>query len=195
MHGHDAVRHVRGARRGARLAALDDVLDRCRRPCPLQLERGRLGQELGLIDKPADAALHQVRADVEEQQQAAQHEERDDEERGHDADEDVGKRQLAADAPQQTTLGGDEQAGYDDADADEEDDAASQIERLAKGGQRATAGACYARGELDRRADEQCAPGKGAGEPLARPERARSGVTRQQRAGTCTTKHAPREAE
>ena len=57
------------------------------------------------VGQRAQPALHQVRAEVEEQQEAAEQEERDDQQRRDEADEDVREDQLAADPPQQPALG------------------------------------------------------------------------------------------
>ena len=59
-------------------------------------------------------ALHQIRAEVREQQQPAEQEERDDQDRRNEPDEDVGDDQLAADAPEQAALCDERQAADDE---------------------------------------------------------------------------------
>ncbi len=71
---------------------------------PLDVERGRRGDRQRTVAERSKLVLHQIRAEVREQQQSAEQEERDDQDRRNEADEDVRDDQLAADAPQQPLL-------------------------------------------------------------------------------------------
>ena len=75
----------------------------------LNLERRAAGDEARLVAQRADAALHQVRAEVVEQQEPAEQEEHDDQDGGNEADENVRQDELPPDAPQQTPFRSDEQ--------------------------------------------------------------------------------------
>ena len=93
----------RGTRRRRRLPPGDDAGD-VAAVRALDLERGALREEPRLVGERPQPALHEVRAEVVEQQKPAQQEEGDDQQRRNEADEDVGQDQLAAHAPEQTAF-------------------------------------------------------------------------------------------
>ena len=107
---HDRDRHVGVLAAGVGLPARDDA-GHVAPAGALNLERRALREEARLIGERAQPALHQVRAEVVEQQEAAEQEERDEQQRRHEADEDVGEDQLAPDAPQQAPLREHDQPG------------------------------------------------------------------------------------
>ena len=76
----------------------------------LNLARGALREEARLVGERTQPALHEVGAEVVEQQESGKQEEGDDQQRRNEADEDIRQDQLAADAPEQTALRGDQQA-------------------------------------------------------------------------------------
>ncbi len=96
-------------RAGAGLSSRDDVQG-IASAAALYLEGRALREKARLVGEGVQPALHQVRAEVVEQEVPAQQEERDDQERRKQADEDVGDHQLATDAPQQPALRGHQQA-------------------------------------------------------------------------------------
>ena len=98
------MRRAAISRRGRLLAPRQHFVKRDVVRGLLELDRGRLGEEARLVDERVDARLHQVRADVEEQQQPAQQKEHDDQQDRDEADEDVRERQLAPDTPEKTVL-------------------------------------------------------------------------------------------
>jgi hypothetical protein len=65
----------------------------------LNFERRSLGDEARLIAECAQSRLHQIGAEVVEQQEPAQQGERRQQDCRDEADEDVGQDQLAANAP------------------------------------------------------------------------------------------------
>ncbi len=179
LHRKDGVRYAWVAGRGADLPSLDRTIDPGGARHPLELDGRRLREESRLIHERRDAALHQVRAHVEEEEQAAEEEEGDDEQRRHEADEDVGERELAADAPEQAALGADVHAVADRNQADQKADAADDIDPFQGGGQRIRDGVRGGDDQLDARAGEQRAAGERAGEPPPRLVSARRRITRQ----------------
>lgn len=88
---------------GVRLSARDDALH-VAAARPLNLERRALREEPRLIAQRAQTALHEIRSEVVEQEIPAQQEEGHDQQRRDEADEDVGKDQLASHPPQETPL-------------------------------------------------------------------------------------------
>ncbi len=152
---------------------------------PLQFQGG--GLRPGTAPGPtsdAHACLHEVRADVEHHQHAAQQEEGDDEQRRHEADEDVGQREPSPHAPQQASLGDDEEAVGEDRGARDQADVAERVERLDQG-RGGTEEPERQRDAFHDGADEQRAAGEGAAQPVLITtrvsrisERRRSGSTR-----------------
>ena len=67
----------------------------------LNLASGALREKARFVGERRQPALHDVRAEVVEQQKPGEQEEGDDQQRRNEADEDVGQDQLAANAPQQ----------------------------------------------------------------------------------------------
>src|SRR5690606_30083254 len=108
-----------------------------------------------------------VGADVEKQQQPAEQEERDDEQRRHEADEDVGERQLTAHSPQQAALGADEQTPGQDAGTGKEAEPADGVDQAEDSGGRNTRQAERQRDALDEDAENERAASKRAEEPGA----------------------------
>ena len=100
---HDRHRQLRELLGLRRLPARDDARHVASAGA-LDFERGALRDETRAIGQRVEAALHEVRAEVVEQQEPAQQEERHDEQRRHEADEDVRQNHLAAHAPQQPPL-------------------------------------------------------------------------------------------
>ena len=115
---HDRNRHAGHLAGRVRLPPFDDAGD-----VPpvgaLNLERRPLRQEAGLIGQAAQMTLHEVRAEVVEQEESAQQEEDDDQRGREEADEDV-EHQLAAHPPEQVALPQDDQPEHDVHGADRE---------------------------------------------------------------------------
>ena len=129
-HRDDGQRHERVSRLDAREAALERLEEGSRRRAGLQFRDRRLGQELRLIGQRSQTRLHQIGADVEEQEQACQQKERDHQQAGDDTDEDVGQDQLPAHAPQQAASRPEREAGEAIGAREDEREAAHHVDRI-----------------------------------------------------------------
>ena len=132
---------------------------------PLHFDGRRLGEELRLIDDRRDAIAQHVGADVEEQQRPRHEEERDDQQHRHEADEDVGDDQLAADAPEQPALDVDVEAIAERNRRRHQRDVADGVEGV-EASRAADDQRQQKRDELDRRADQERASRERADQPL-----------------------------
>ena len=153
----------------------------------LDLERRALREEARLVAERAQPALHQVRAEVVEQQEPAQQRERDQQQRRHEADEDVGEDQLAPHAPQQAPLREHDQPSGEIGQPDRGDQARHRIDDADE-----ASGRCPRRRraadqehrDLDREADDDRAAGQRVEQRAADARAPIDGARRQRRQRT-----------
>ena len=148
--------------------ALERLEEGRRRRAGLQFRDRRLGQELRLVGQRSQARLHEIRADVEEQQQTRQQEERDDEQHRDDADEHVREDELPTHAPEQPAPRPEREARQPVRARENQREAADHVDGFDRPWQRlAQHGLQRPRDRLDDGADQERAAGEGAEQPPA----------------------------
>ena len=150
----------------------------------LNLERRALRVEARLLGERAQPALHQVRAEVVEQQEAAEQRERHEQQRRHEADEDIGEDQLAPDAPEKAPLGQHDQPGREVGQPDRRDQPRHRVDDGDKGRNAARGPDRQPDAEhrqLDRHADDDRAAGERVEQRPAHARTPIDGAWRQRR--------------